>query len=30
MNLNTFGVFDGENFSLQVFENEGVKIYSNR
>jgi UDP-2,3-diacylglucosamine hydrolase len=30
MNYNTYAVFDGKDISLQVFENQDVKIYTNR
>jgi UDP-2,3-diacylglucosamine hydrolase len=29
LNFNTFGVFDGTDFSLQAFDNKDVKIHSN-
>jgi UDP-2,3-diacylglucosamine hydrolase len=29
MNFNTYAAFDGQNISLQVFENQSVKIFSN-
>ena len=29
LNFNTFGVFDGEDFSIQTFENQAVEVYKN-